>query len=205
MSKNTSDGVESSPDNIGLSVEQSRFIFFNGMQRETQAFRHRHSSISFKCFFAEQMRLLAEIEWIGKYQVRLCKPQPNAICDLPRMAHRGLRPQPRPKRGQLQATSRLAPLVALFLVFVTLVCFCGKHSSFSCCLRANRFLATKRHKIHKRNNRISRESITVIIAFQDPGIKRLVRIWIEILRVLRKFSTLVVRRTRNARGSMTEQ
>jgi hypothetical protein len=45
---------ESSPDHIGLSVEQSRFIFFDGMQREAQAFRHRHLSISFKCFFAEQ-------------------------------------------------------------------------------------------------------------------------------------------------------
>ncbi len=45
---------ESAPDDIGFSVKQSRFIFFDGMQRETQAFRRRHSSISFKCFFAEQ-------------------------------------------------------------------------------------------------------------------------------------------------------
>ena len=58
------------------------------------------------------------------------------------------------------------------LTFVTLVSFCGQHYSFRCCLQVTGFLATKRHKIHKRNKGISRESSTAINAAQHPDTKR---------------------------------
>ena len=75
------------------------------------------------------------------------------------MSQRGLRPQPRLKSCQSHATSSAARFVASVLTLVTLVSFCGKHSSVSCCFCVSDFLATKRHKTHKRTNGVSRESL----------------------------------------------
>ena len=44
------------------------------------------------------------------------------------------------------------------------------------CFRVRVLLATKRHKIHKRNNGITRKSITYIIATQHPSTKRLMEL-----------------------------
>ena len=71
------------------------------------------------------------------------------ICNVNLPWHR-LRPQPRLKRCQSQEA-----WFRVVLAFVSFVCFCGQLYAFRCYLRVGGLLATKRHKIHKRNYGIS--------------------------------------------------
>ena len=80
-------------------------------------------------------------------------------------------PQPSSKRCQSPG-AWFRPVLA----FVSLVSFCGQSWSFGCSLRVRVLLATKRHKIHKRNNGICRESTTFIIAPQHSSTKRLMEL-----------------------------
>ena len=89
----------------------------------------------------------------------------------PRRTQRELRPQPRLKSCESQATSSEAPLVAPVLPLVTLVSFCGKHSFGQLLFLCQRFSGHKEAQ-NSQKDLWSQPRIAAIIAFQHPGINR---------------------------------
>ena len=70
---------------------------------------------------------------------------------------------------QLSVTSHVASLRKV-LAFGAHVRICGQHYSFHWCSRGTGLLATKRHKTHKWNKRIGRESTAICAPIRDNRI-----------------------------------